>query len=244
MGQVHFRACALLAMAEQKQYPNVWLPVQPLDGCEATGSLEVRVLYHELDNNDGDGVGGIECALGKSLAPQMSPSRRNHPDRKLRASALSALSAGPKLSECGMGSTVKSLRRLIVSSQAPVTLHIYDVSHDPRIGNFNAFAKSLNGGIYHTAVEVYGREISFGGSKLNTTGIFVCKPRKCPMHHYRESLYLGDCDLSPDQVNQIIAKMQPEWMAPSYDLLRKNCVFFSREFVAELGCGDIPEYIN
>lgn len=243
MGQVHFRACALLAMAHQKQYPNVWLPVQPLDGCEATGSLEVRVLYHESDDNDYDGTGGVECTLGKSLAPQMSPSRRNQPPCELRESALSALSAGPKLFECGMGSTIKSLRRLIVSSEAPVTLHIYDVSHDPRIGNFNAFAKSLNGGIYHAAVEVYGREFSFGGSKLNTTGIFACKPRKCPMHHYRESLYLGDCDLNPDQVNQIIAKMKPEWMAPSYDLLRKNCVFFSLEFVAELGCGDIPEYI-
>ena len=251
MGQVRFRPGALLAIvAEQTpQYPNVWLPVQPLDDCEATGSLEVRLLYHEESNDDGsddeDGVvgGAIECALGKSPAPQMTPSRRHRPPRELKESALSALSAGPKLSECGMGGTLPSLRRLLVSSEAPVTLHIYDVSHDPRIGHFNALAKSLNGGIYHAAVEVYGREFSFGGSKLHTTGIFACQPRKCPMHRYRESLYLGDCDLTPDQVDQIIAKMKPEWMAPTYDLLRKNCVFFSREFVAELGCGDIPEYI-
>ena len=51
------------------------------------------------------------------------------------------------------------------------------------------------------------------------------------------------CNLRCPTCRVTQAKMKPEWMAPTYDLLRKNCVFFSREFVAELGCGDIPEYI-
>eukprot|EP00957_Ditylum_brightwellii_P041283 3125567-Ditylum_brightwellii.AAC.1 len=40
------------------------------------------------------------------------------------------------------------------------------------------------------------------------------------MHTYRESIFLGDCELSQQQVIAILDKMKPEWMAPTYDLLR------------------------
>lgn len=247
MGQVSFRTSAILKVAEHTKYPNVWIPVQSLDGCEASGQLQVRVL--RLPGADDDVAPPPTPTGAATSAPTpASPSnkgqhRANQPPRALRESALSALSAGPKLRDAGIGNTIKSLRNMIISSRSPVTLHIYDVSNDYRVANFNSLAKSFNGGIYHAAVEIYGREYSFGGSKRNTTGIFACKPRKCPMHRYRESLYLGDCDLSLKQVNQILRKMKPEWMAPTYDLFRNNCCFFSREFVTELGVGTIPEWI-
>ena len=63
------------------------------------------------------------------------------------------------------------------------------------------------------------------------------------MHHYRESVYLGDCELSIKQVTSILDSLRPKWLARSYNLFRKNCAFFSREFAIELGVGDIPEWV-
>jgi len=247
MGQVSFRGSAILDIAAKAMYPNVWLLVQSLDGCEACGQLEVRVLRLPADDEVPDSdtrTHKVPPTNGAHRGPRPSSRPTNRPPRELRESALSALSAGPKLSDAGVGNTIKSLRNMIIASRAPVTLHIYDVSNDCRVANFNAVAKGLNGGIYHAAVEIYGREYSFGGSKqMDVTGIFACKPRKCPMHHYRESQYLGDCDLSPAQVNQIVRKMKSEWMARTYDLFRKNCCFFSKEFAVELGVGSIPEWV-
>ena len=55
------------------------------------------------------------------------------------------------------------------------------------------------------------------------------------MHTYRESIYLGDCRKSERQVHDIIEKMKPEWMGPTYDLLRKNCCYFSEALSVALG---------
>jgi hypothetical protein len=63
------------------------------------------------------------------------------------------------------------------------------------------------------------------------------------MHHYRESVYLGDCELNIKQVTSILDSLRPKWLARSYNLFRKNCALFSREFAIELGVGDIPEWV-
>lgn len=64
----------------------------------------------------------------------------------------------------------------------------------------------------------------------------------CPMHTYRESIYLGDCLLTRNQVVAVLKRMKPEWMAPSYNLLKKNCCTFSNELAIELGVGGIPDW--
>jgi hypothetical protein len=63
------------------------------------------------------------------------------------------------------------------------------------------------------------------------------------MHHYRESVFLGDCELSLQQVNCILDDLRPKWLARDYNIFRKNCAFFSRDFAIELGVGDIPEWV-
>lgn len=99
------------------------------------------------------------------------------------------------------------------------------------------------GGIFHGAIEVYGREYSFGGSPNRMCGIFACKPAGCSMHTYRESIYLGDCTLSRSQVVAVLKRMKPEWMAPTYNFLRKNCCSFSNKLATELGVGGIPDWV-
>ena len=162
------------------------------------------------------------------------------------------LAAGPELLMAGTTTMMRrakmmdsyAVRKGVMSAVTPVTLHVYDVSNDERIAHVNYYTKALGaGGIFHAAVEVYGREYSFGGSSLNVTGVFGCPPKRCPMHHYRESVFLGDCALSEDQVQAILRDLKPQWMARSYNLFSKNCCFFSREFAIELGVGTIPEWV-
>jgi len=41
----------------------------------------------------------------------------------------------------------------------------------------------------------------------------------------------------------VLTKLKPDWMGHTYNLLRKNCCFFSHEFAIELGVGAIPEWV-
>ncbi|EGB05850.1 hypothetical protein AURANDRAFT_7483, partial [Aureococcus anophagefferens] len=99
-------------------------------------------------------------------------------------------------------------------------------------------------GVFHGAIEVYGQEFSFGGCRQNKSGIFACKPKSCPMHTYRESIYLGDCKKTIKEVQSILDSMKPEWMGPTYNLLRKNCCSFSNAFAQKLGVGEIPNWVH
>jgi hypothetical protein len=45
---------------------------------------------------------------------------------------------------------------------APVVLHVYDLGTSPNVLHINRVSYVLGGGLYHTAVEVYGQEYSFG----------------------------------------------------------------------------------
>ena len=94
------------------------------------------------------------------------------------------------------------------------------------------------------AIEVFGQEFSFGGCRRNKCGIFACKPTKCPMHTYRESIYLGDCGKDLAEVQSILDSMKGDWMGPTYDLLRKNCCSFSDAFAQALGVGPIPKWVH
>ena len=94
------------------------------------------------------------------------------------------------------------------------------------------------------AIEVFGQEFSFGGCRRNKCGIFACKPTKCPMHTYRESIYLGDCGKDLAEVQAILDQMKSSWMGPTYDLLRKNCCSFSDAFAQALGVGPIPKWVH
>ncbi|KAG7352992.1 PPPDE putative peptidase domain containing protein [Nitzschia inconspicua] len=140
-----------------------------------------------------------------------------------------------------------AIRKKVMYCCSPVILNVYDVSKDHRIGAINDTVKRMGyGGIFHAAIQIHGREYSFGGTRnrrSKVTGIFCSRPKRCPIHHYRESVYLGDCELTPQQIHYILEDLRPKWLASSYNLFNKNCVTFSREFAIELGVGDIPEWV-
>ncbi len=140
-----------------------------------------------------------------------------------------------------------AIRKMALYSCSPVILNVYDVSNNPRIQTINNTTKSLGyGGIFHAAIEIQGKEYSFGGTvnkRSKISGVFQCTPKQCPMHHYRESVFLGDCELNSEQVQSILTGIRPKWLATSYNVFRNNCACFSRELAIELGVGDLPEWV-
>ncbi|OIW08047.1 hypothetical protein TanjilG_20148 [Lupinus angustifolius] len=133
-----------------------------------------------------------------------------------------------------------------------VILHIYDVTNSGSDKTNNTilqinkiFKDGIGlGGIFHSAVQVYGDdEWSFGFCEQGT-GVFSCPSGKNPMYTYRESLTLGKTNLSIFKVNQILRELSREWPGSSYDLLARNCNHFCDEFCERLGVQKLPGWVN
>ncbi|KAI3458106.1 hypothetical protein Pfo_014769 [Paulownia fortunei] len=133
-----------------------------------------------------------------------------------------------------------------------VTLHVYDVTNSGSDKTNNTimqinkvFKDGIGlGGIFHSAVQVYGdEEWSFGFCEQGT-GVFSCPSTKNPMYTYRESIKLGKTSFSIFKVNQILRELSREWPGHSYDLLAKNCNHFCDEFCERLGVSKLPGWVN
>lgn len=124
------------------------------------------------------------------------------------------------------------------SSGVPVRLHVYDLGKSSAA--VNRVWKDAGLGMFHTGVEVYGREWCFG----NFVGIGYVKPTMDPCHQYRETIEMGETSLSARQVASKIAQLRREWTGDSYNLLTRNCHHFSEAFLNELGVAELPEWCN
>ncbi|CAN6709522.1 unnamed protein product [Malus baccata var. baccata] len=135
---------------------------------------------------------------------------------------------------------------------AEVVLHIYDVTNSGS-DKTNSTILQINkifkdgiglGGIFHSAVQVYGDdEWSFGFCEQGS-GVFSCPSGKNPMYTYRESIVLGTTHCSILKVNQILRELSREWPGYSYDLLSKNCNHFCDELCERLGVPKLPGWVN
>ncbi|KAK6250629.1 hypothetical protein QUC31_008188 [Theobroma cacao] len=133
-----------------------------------------------------------------------------------------------------------------------VVLHIYDVTNSGS-DKTNSTIVQINkifkdgiglGGIFHSAVQVYGdEEWSFGFCEQGS-GVFSCPSSKNPMYTYREFMVLGRTNFSIFKVNQILRELSREWPGSSYDLLSKNCNHFCDEFCERLGVQKLPGWVN
>mmetsp|Transcript_124416 Transcript_124416/g.387353 ORF Transcript_124416/g.387353 Transcript_124416/m.387353 type:complete len:244 (+) Transcript_124416:115-846(+) len=127
---------------------------------------------------------------------------------------------------------------------APVTLQIYDAGGTRMVTNVNTLLRAVGTGAFHTGVEVYGKEWSFGFTNDGSSGIFACQPRRCKTHAYRESVRLGDTSLSQLQVERMLLELADSWRGVHYDVLRRNCTHFSEELCQKLGVGPVPAWVG
>ncbi|CAE7254475.1 unnamed protein product [Symbiodinium sp. CCMP2592] len=123
---------------------------------------------------------------------------------------------------------------------ATVWINIYDLNQDWLTAN-DVGANVLHvGGAFHAAVEVFGREWSYGSDE----GISRSEPRKHDVHVYRNSVGLGATLKTEAQVEQLVEEMRHRWHAGDYDILYHNCCSFADEFGMELTGRGLPGWVN
>ncbi|KAL5744687.1 hypothetical protein ACOSP7_027548 [Xanthoceras sorbifolium] len=133
-----------------------------------------------------------------------------------------------------------------------VILHIYDVTNSGSDKTNNTimqinkiFKDGIGiGGIFHSAVQVYGEEEWSFGFCEQGSGVFSCPSGKNPMYTYRENIVLGQTSFSIFKVNQILRELSREWPGSSYDLLSRNCNHFCDELCERLGVPKLPGWVN
>ncbi|URD81470.1 hypothetical protein MUK42_03538 [Musa troglodytarum] len=133
-----------------------------------------------------------------------------------------------------------------------VVLHVYDVTNsgsektNNTILQINRIFKDRIGlgGIFHSAIQVFGdEEWSFGFCEQGS-GVFSCPPGRNPMYTYHERIVLGETNCSIFKVNQILRELGQAWPGHSYDLLSKNCNHFCDAFCERLGVPKLPGWVN
>ncbi len=120
-------------------------------------------------------------------------------------------------------------------TNAPVTLHVYDLSES------NSTYYAMGFGLYHSGLEVHGTEYSWG-----TDGPFCNEPKKAYGVMYRESLVLGHTNKSSSEVAKIAATVAQEMQkAGSYHILQRNCNHYARAMAEKLvpNCA-FPGWVN
>jgi len=144
---------------------------------------------------------------------------------------------------CFAGQNGQNGQNLEWTADPTVTLHIYDVGRSEGVETVNKLLRHVGTGAFHAAVEIYGMEWSFGGTRAGS-GVFSCPPKQCGRHHYRESLPLGQTNLYPAQVEMILGLLQQAWQGPDYDLLLHNCCHFSAAFADALAVQPVPKWVT
>mmetsp|Transcript_28142 Transcript_28142/g.39729 ORF Transcript_28142/g.39729 Transcript_28142/m.39729 type:complete len:271 (-) Transcript_28142:2970-3782(-) len=122
-----------------------------------------------------------------------------------------------------------------------VILHVYDLMRD-----LNDKVITIGFGIFHTGVEVGGKEYWFFGHEFEFTGVIRLNTGLIAAGSMtkRHSVPMGRTALTNEQLEQLINKLTAEYKGCSYHPLKRNCNHFSDEFCRSLVSKSIPGYIN
>eukprot|EP00439_Symbiodinium_sp_Y106_P020512 s3687_g2.t1 len=133
--------------------------------------------------------------------------------------------------------------QIVRAMPTPVTLHIYHVSTNSTVGTVNEYLEAIGTGAFHAGVEVNGVEWSYGYAP-DRTGVFSNPPKGCKAHVYKDSLDMGETSKTEKEIDEILEQLKEDWPGFEYDLLRRNCCLFSKEFVEQLGTGPVPGWVT
>ena len=121
----------------------------------------------------------------------------------------------------------------------PVAVNVYDL-HE-----YNDYAYFLGVGIFHSGLEVHGREYAFGGHDHAPSGIFETAPREAPPPaRFRSTEIVGYTDMTPAEVADVVAELDHKFHGNTYHLLERNCNVFVEAMCAELTGQAPPPWVN
>jgi len=128
------------------------------------------------------------------------------------------------------------------ASQQQKEFAVYCNVYDLHTMNEHLFPLGL--GIYHSAIEINGREWSYGGnSDYEGTGIFY-NPARSLDFNLRETILIGTVLLNSEQFLEIIRQFNSMFIANQYDMIYKNCNSFTNDFAKALVGRGIPNWVN
>lgn len=119
-----------------------------------------------------------------------------------------------------------------------VILNVYDLHK----GNDYGYHVGL--GLFHSGVEINGKEYSFGGHEYSFTGVFEVTPQCAVGVKFRESVVMGETTLPQRDIQDIIDELSSEFTGDSYHPINRNCNTFSNELIQRILKKPIPGYVN
>ena len=122
-----------------------------------------------------------------------------------------------------------------------IYLNVYDVS------SFNKALNWFGFGFYHTAVEIYGYEFSYGGHDYNISGIVCVEAGHSVGLVLKERIMVGITYFNEDEIDEVIRNFGHYWKGIDYDPFQMNCNNFTRkmvEHIADQSNYYYPHYIN
>ncbi|XP_063906251.1 deubiquitinase DESI2-like [Zophobas morio] len=132
--------------------------------------------------------------------------------------------------------------------QEPVFLNVYDMY------KLNEYTSNIGFGVFHSGVEVYGREYGYGGHHHNYSGVFDMEPRNEQIlgdffnmrgHlQFRQTIHIGYTNFTLEEVEMIKNRLGRKFRGNKYNLISNNCNHFSGAFTKILCKKNIPGWVN
>ncbi|XP_038880766.1 deSI-like protein At4g17486 isoform X1 [Benincasa hispida] len=122
--------------------------------------------------------------------------------------------------------------------ETQVVLNVYDLTPA------NNYSYWFGFGIFHSGIEVHGKEYGFGAHDFPASGVFEVEPKSCPGFIYRCSVTLGHFDMPPSEFRTFIETIASEYHGDTYHLISKNCNHFTDDVSCRLTGKRIPGWVN
>ncbi|KAH1033401.1 hypothetical protein J1N35_045575 [Gossypium stocksii] len=123
-------------------------------------------------------------------------------------------------------------------NETKLVLNIYDLTP------MNNYSYWIGFGIFHSGIEVHGKEYGFGAHDFSISGVFEVEPKCCPGFSYRCSISLGRINMSSSDFREFIENLASDYHGNTYHLISKNCNHFSDDIVYRLTGKHIPRWVN